>query len=212
MNIIKKLFAKKENASQEQNKKLLPVEYQLKMELGEFSKGQLIEIQKDYILQAEHFNSIGTAFRRLEEYDLAEENYLHAIELSPEYEDPYANLLSLYILLEKYDQYEMIYHKGMANSSGSKSSIVYQDGRLHFIKGNYHKALMAARSCLTVEQFQDELSFVLAIKSLLALVKQGEEVEENNKEAKSLFEFGMKIFPDSALLKELSNRFTWTNK
>ncbi|MDR1198092.1 MAG: hypothetical protein LBK94_03640 [Prevotellaceae bacterium] len=206
MNFLKKLFGKSA-ATREQKKKVLPVEYQIKMEMGEFSKSQLIKIQSDFILQAGHFNSIGTAFRRTEEYDLAEKAYLQAIELSPEYEDPYANLLSLYILLKKYEQCELIYRRGMNHSAGSKSSIVYQDGRLHYIKGNYKMAFSAAQSCLTVEKFQDEFSFELAIKSLLSLVKQEEEEEKNFEEAMKLWKFGMKIFPNSEQLKELSKYF-----
>jgi hypothetical protein len=95
----------------------------------------------------------------------------------------------------------------MNNSSGSKSSIVYQDGRLHFIKGDYEMALSAARSCLTVEKFQDLGAFILALHALLSLIKQGKNVDDNIKEAVKLWQFGMKNFPDSEQLKELSKYF-----
>ena len=183
-------------------KQPLPQEYQLEILLGKFNKKQLQKLQDNYTLQANHYDLIGTAFRNMEEYELSEKAYMQAIELSPGFEDPYANLLSLYIRQGKYEQCEAIYRKGMDNSSGSKSSIVFQDGRLHFIKGNYELALHAARSILNVERFQDEYAFVLAVKSMIALAKQGVDREENYTEAKKLCQFGLSIF-NSEQLREL---------
>ncbi|MDR2970781.1 MAG: hypothetical protein LBU83_02455 [Bacteroidales bacterium] len=204
MNFFKRLFA--EN-NEKQEKQPMPPEYQIKIVVGQFNKKQLLDIQDNYILQANHFDLIGTAFRNLEEYELAEKAYFKAIELKADYEDPYSNLMSLYILQKKYDHCEAIYRKGMDNSSDSKSSIVYQDGRLMFVKGNYEMAFRAAQSVLNVEQLEHEGAFVLAIHALLSLIGEGKETESTISQAVQLWKVGVSKFPKSQPLKELAHFF-----
>jgi tetratricopeptide (TPR) repeat protein len=205
---IKTLIEKFRTLTVNEDKTPLPVEMQIKIRTGRLSKYELINIRENFQLDAEQLNLLGNAFRQIVEYGLAEKAYLTALELSPEYENPYANLLSLYILQEKYGLCEEIYLKGMRLSSGRQSVIVYQDGRLHYIKGDYNMAFKAAQSCLTVEKFQDEPSFELAVKALLALVKQGKDTEKNHERARELWKMGINIFPDSERMKELSKYFT----
>jgi tetratricopeptide (TPR) repeat protein len=201
-----KRFLKKVFGSHEVQKNPLPEEYQVRIALNEFRKEQLIDIINKYILKSHHVNLIGLAFRNLKEFNLAEKNYLEAIELSPEYDEPYGNLLSLYITQKKYELCENIYRKGM-NNANKKSSIMYQDGRLAFIKGNFEQSLLAARSILIDENMNDEAAFVLAVHSLLSLIKQQKDTEKNFNEAVKMWEMGISIFSESQSLKELSKHF-----
>lgn len=206
-----KRFLEKVFGSHEVQKNPLPEEYQVRIALNEFRKEQLIDIINKYILKSHHLNLIGLAFRNLKEFDLAEKNYLEAIELSPEYDEPYGNLLSLYITQKKYELCENIYRKGM-NNANKKSSIMYQDGRLAFVKGNFEQSLLAARSILIDENMNDEAAFVLAIHSLLSLIKQQKDTEKNFNEAVKMWEMGISIFSESQSLKELSKHFKDMNK
>jgi tetratricopeptide (TPR) repeat protein len=191
-------------------KRSIPDELQIDIVLGKLDKAKLLNIQDRYILQGNHYDLVGTAFRNMGEYGLSEKAYLKAVELSPELENPYANLLSLYILQKKYDLCESIYNKGMHNITDphKQSAIVYQDGRLQFAKGDYSTSLSAAHSVLNVEKFQHEGAFVLAIHSLLSMIKQGIDRDENCEQAFELWKFGLSVFPDSEALNELSHFFT----
>jgi tetratricopeptide (TPR) repeat protein len=204
------LASAKSSSNKSKEKQPFPPEYQMKIFMNQFNREQLLDILNDYILQGNHYDLIGTSFRNLGEYDLSEKAYLRAIELSPELENPYANLLSLYILQDKYWLCDEIYHKGMRNvtNANAQSAIVFQDGRLQFAKGNYQLALSAARSVLNVEKFQHEGAFVLALHSLLSLIKQEEDVSDNCDEAIKLWTIGISIFSESEELKELSKYFT----
>ena len=159
-----------------------------------------------YNFLPEQYNRLAAALCEMKKYEWARIIYDEAIVWYPSFEDSYANYMAFSILLEQYDRCEHIYQQGMRDSSGRKSSIVYQDGRLHFIKGNYSMALSAARSVLNVEKFQHEGAFVLAINSMLALAEQGEDVEKNDQEAKKLLRFGLSVFNDSEQLIELSKK------
>ena len=183
-----------------------PEEYQMRIVLYEFNKQQLLEIINKYILKSYHLNLIGNAFRNLNEYSLAENAYKDAIKLTPEFDEPYGNLLSLYISQQKNELFEEVYRQGM-HSATKKSFIIYQDGRLSFIRGNFKQSLMAAKCVLTDDFFQDEAAFILGLHSLLSLVKQGEDVENNFNEAIKMWEMGISIFPESQSLKELSEYF-----
>lgn len=103
------MFFNKLFGSQEVQKIPLPDEYQVRITANEFKKEQLIDIINKYIFRSHHLNLIGTAFRNLKEFNLAEKTYLDAIELSTKYDEPYGNLLSLYIAQEKYELCEDIY-------------------------------------------------------------------------------------------------------
>ncbi len=186
----------------------LPDEYQVKIALNEFSRKQLIAISTKFILEAQHLDSIGNAFKNLNEYRLAEKAYIDAIELLPEFDKPYGNLLSLYIDQGKYELCEDIYHKGMTEAD-KKPYIIYQDGRLSFIQGNFRKSLMVARYILMDEGIEDEPAFVLAIHSLLSLIKQQKDVEKNYYEASKMWKAGISIFPDSPALIELTKHFEY---
>lgn len=200
-NILKKLFG-----SQDHQKFPMPEEYQVRITLNEFNKEQLLEIINKYILKSHHLNLIGIAFRNLNEFSLAEKAYKDAIELFPEYDEPYGNLLSLYIAQKKYDLCEDVYREGMNNAS-KKSFIIYQDGRLAFIKGNFEQSLMAARSILIDEKMNDEAAFVLGIHSLLSLINQHKDTEKNFNEAIKMWKMGLSVFPDSESLRQLSKYF-----
>lgn len=150
-----------------------PQENQVKIVLNEYNKDELLEILEKYILKANHLNLIGIAFRALKEYDLAEKVFLESIELLPEYDEPYGNLISIYIIQEKYELCESIYRKGM-NNANKKSFIIYQDGRLAFIKGNFEQSLMAARSILIDEEMNDEAAFVLRYSFIVIYNKTAE--------------------------------------
>jgi len=200
-NIFKKLFS-----SKEYQKIPMPEEYQVRIILNEFKKEQLLEILNKYIFKSQHLNLIGTAFRNLNEFDLAEKSYKDAIELLPEYDEPYSNLLSLYIAHEKYDLCEDVYRQGM-NNAIKKSFIVYQDGRLAFIKGKFEQSLSAARSILSAEVMNYEPAFILGIHSLLSLIKKQKDIEQNANEAFEMWKMGMIVFPESQSLIELSKYF-----
>lgn len=202
---MKKMFAKLfGNVNSE--KLPLPEEYQVRIVLNDFNKQQLLEIINKYILKSHHLNLIGTAFRNLNEYSLAENAYKDAIKLSPEFDEPYGNLLSLYISQQNYESCEDVYRQGMNNAT-KKSFIIYQDGRLAFIKGNFEQSLSAARSILIDEQMNDEPAFILGIHSLLSMIKQQKNIEENFNEAVKMWEMGISIFPESQSLNELSKYF-----
>ncbi len=199
-NFLKSIFGQKTHP-----KVPFPAEYQVKICL-EYNKGELLELYEKYILKAHHLNLIGIAFKKLNEYDLAEKAYIDAIELQPEYDEPYGNLLSLYINQGKYELCEDIYRKGMSDAD-KKSFIIYQDGRLAFIKGNFQQSLMAARSILIDEEMKDEPAFVLGIHSYLSLIKQQKDVERNYYEASKMWKKGISVFPDSQALIDLSKHF-----
>lgn len=202
---MKKIFTKlfgKDNSE----KLPLPQEYQVRIVLNEFNKQQLLEIINKYVLKSNHLNLIGTAFRNLNEYSLAENAYKDAIKLLPEFDEPYGNLLLLYIYQQKYELCEDIYRQGMDNAT-KKSFIIYQDGRLAFIKGKFRQSLMAARSVLIDENMNNEPAIVMGIHSLLSLIKQQKNIEENFKEAVEMWKVGISIFPESQSLNELSKYF-----
>ena len=100
MNFIKKLFGIKKHT---RSKKTIPIELQTQLMLGtkKFSKFQLLSFQEEYELDTHTYNTLAMAFRHIEEYEIAEEMYLESIELCPTNENPYSNLLSLYILQKK---------------------------------------------------------------------------------------------------------------
>lgn len=184
-----------------------PPEDQVNFLSGKNNKEQLLEIMYKYMLEATHLNLIGNAFRALNEFDLAEHTFYKCIELSPEYDEPYGNLLSLYILQEKYELYEDVYTKGM-KSATKKAFIIFQDGRLAFIRGNFEQSLMAAREVLIEEDFNDEPAFILAIHSLLSLIKAGNgDILSYCKEASETWQTGIEKFPQSDDLKHLSKYF-----
>ena len=188
-------------------KSIFPPELQVNFLTGKYSKEQLLQIMDNYMLEATHLNLIGNAFRALYEFNLAEQAFNKSIELSPEYDEPYGNLLSLYILQKKYELFEDVYLKGM-ESAVKKSFIIFQDGRLAFIMGNFEQSLMAAREVMIEEDFNDEPAFILAIHSLLSLIKADKgDVAGYCKEAAETWQTGIKKFPQSDDLKHLSKYF-----
>lgn len=176
----------------------LPIDTQIKIALNTFTSEQLNEIKEKYILNEYHSNIIGLSYRKLGNYEMAEQLYLNAIKLKPDYEEPYGNLMSLYITLEKWDMYEDIYNKGIINAP-SNSFIIYQDGRYQFFIGNYEMAYKAALSVLNQENKQNESAFILGLKSLLKLSNTNN-IEDKGKylaEARLLLEKALTIFPKS---------------
>lgn len=185
-----------------------PPENQVNFLIGKYNKDELLEIIDKYSLESHHLNLIGNAFRAINEFDLAEHAFFKSIELMPEYDEPYGNLISLYIIQEKYDQCEDVYLKGM-KSATKKSFIIFQDGRLAFIKRNFDQSLMAARTVLMDENMDYEPAFILAIHSLLSLIKEGkgENIKNYCSEASETWQTGINKFPQSDDLKQLSKYF-----
>lgn len=201
---MKKWFAK--IFKKEDSKKIpLPEEYQIRI-LFEFNKKQLLNILEKYELKAHHLNLIGNAFKTQKEYKLAENAYKDAIKLAPEYDEPYGNLMALYITQKKYELCEDVYQKGMTNAT-KKTFIIYQDGRVAFDHGNYEQAFRAALCVLTDEGVENESALVLAILSSLSLVREEKDIEKNYREAFDWWKIGMSIFPDSEALNGLSKYF-----
>ncbi len=200
-NIFKRIFG-----SSGFEKQPLPQEYQLKIIFNQFSKEDLTNLPEKYILTSNHLNLIGSAFRNMNELGLAEKAYKDAIESAPENDEPYGNLMSLYILQGKYELCEDIYQQGMHNAT-KKSFIIFQDGRLAYIQDEFQHSLMAARCVLTDENFASEEAFILCIRSLLSLIKEEDNVEKNTIEAIEMWQLGISVFPESDELKKLGEYF-----
>ncbi len=167
---------------------------------------QLHDIMDRYELTALNYNSIGNAFRELGAYEKAEKAYLRSIEMAPSYDESYGNLLSLYIKTQNFDNYEDIYKKGMENAD-KKSFIIYQDGRHHFLQGNYEMALTAARANFMDEGFEDELIFDLGLRALIQLIRKGDNREAYIEEAFKLWEIARTTIPDSDTVREFTHFF-----
>jgi tetratricopeptide (TPR) repeat protein len=200
-------MTKTNNMKDYHEKPPMPESYQAGLILNEYDKDQLLEIINKYHLNSHHWNLLGTAFRNLKEDSLSAENaYKEAIEKHPEYDEPYGNLLSLYIAQEKFDLFEHVFRQGMKNAS-KKSFIIYQDGRLAFMKGNFNQSLMAAMSILIDEEMKNEGAYVLGIHSLLSMLDIEKSAEKNFNEALKMWKMDISVFPDSESLIQLSIHF-----
>jgi Flp pilus assembly protein TadD len=93
-------------------KEPFPEEYQMQLVMNQYQPKELEEMQEKYILKANHWNLFGNSFRYYEKYEEAENAYLQSVELDPNNEEPYGNLLSLYIQTDNYENYENVYQKG----------------------------------------------------------------------------------------------------
>lgn len=176
----------------------LPIDTQIKIALNAFSSEQLNDIKDRYKLNEYHWNIIGLSYRKIGNYEMAEQSYLNAIELKPAYEEPYGNLMSLYIQLENWESYKEIYKKGIQNAS-SNSFLIYQDGRYQYYIGNFEMSYNAALSVLEQEKKPNESAFVLGIKSLLQLA-QTRKIEDKGKyfaEASLLLDRAIYLIPNS---------------
>lgn len=189
--------------------KPLPIEIEIKILMNAFDKSELLKITDEFALTSFQFNSVGTAFRQLGELTLAEKYFLMSIEINPKYDEPYAHLISLYAEQNKFDLCETIYQQGSKNAT-KKTYIMYHDGRVSFLKGNYQGSLMAGRCILIDEEWRDEKAIVLVIKSLLMLIKnnQSKDIESDFQEARLAWKKGLTIFPDSDELLQLSRIFS----
>lgn len=186
-------------------KKKIPSDFEKKITAFEYTKEELKKFFLYYKINGHIATLIGNSFLYIEEYKLSERAYLRAIDLMPEYHEPYSSLLSLYILLERYDECEKIYLAGMKNAD-KKSSIMYQDGRLAFIKGNYEQSLLAARAIMIDEEMKHEKSLILALESLAELIKNGKK-EEHEEEINRMIEIGTINFPFSIEVWQVMDTF-----
>lgn len=123
---------------------------------------------------------------------MAEKSYLNAIEIKPDYEEPYGNLMSLYIFLKRWDSLESIYQSGISNAS-SHSFIIFQAGRYQFYLGNYELSYNAALKVIQEDKLDNEQAFILGIKSLIKLT------ESTNKQDKKTLFVETSILLDKAL-------------
>ena len=171
-------------------------------------KDQLLNMLDDHTLSAMELNSVGNAFRNLDEYELAEKAFLKSIELNPSYDAPYAHLISLYAKLNKFDLCEEIYQKGSKNAT-KKTYIMYHDGRLRFLQEDYKGSLMAGRCILIDDQWQNEEAIGMVIESLLMLIKnkQSENPAIDLQEAYEAWKRGLILFPNSQELLRYSKMF-----
>ena len=171
-------------------------------------KKQLLNILNDHTLSAIELNTVGNAFRGLDEYELAEKSFLKSIELDPTYDAPYAHLISLYAQLNKFDLCEEIYQKGSKNAI-EKTYIMYHDGRSRFLRGDYSGSLMAGRCILIDDQWQNEEAIVMVIESLVMLIKKKQSIDPDIdlQEASVAWKRGLSLFPDSEELLRYSNMF-----
>lgn len=188
----------------------LPIDTQIKIVLNAFSLEEMNEIEGKYYLNEYHWNILGLSYRKINNYEMAEKSYLNAIELKPDYEEPYGNLMSLYILLERWNSYEDIYAKGISKAS-TTSFIIYQDGRFQFQIGNYDVAYNAALTILQQEKMHSEPAYVLGIKSLIKL-SESASIEVRGKffaESALLLDRALNMFPNSVDLIKIkeANQF-----
>lgn len=186
-----------------------PQELQIQIALNLLDKNALMELLEKYRLEAIHWNLIAICFRNFQEYDLAEQSYLNAIDIDPTNAEPYSNLMSLYIHTKSFHNYENIYQAGMANSH-PKYYIVFQDGRYQFNKGRYEMAYSAALEVLTASKMQDEYSWILGVSALLKMAEEETDEEKAEKiieEAKIMLERGLYVFPNSNELNKMKQVF-----
>lgn len=184
-------------------------ETETKLALNLLSFKELNDLIANEILNANQWNLIANSYRYQEKYDLAEAAYLKAIELDPKNEEPYGNLLSLYILTENFANYEDIYSDGMRNAS-PKNFIVYQDGRYQYQTGDYDMAYSAALSVLTAKQMQDEGAWILGVLSSFNMAREAENDEkklEFYNQANDMLEKGLIVYPESAELIRLKSKY-----
>ena len=171
-------------------------------------KSQLLNMLNDHSLSAIELNSVGNAFRDLDEYELSEKAFLKSIELNPSYDAPYAHLISLYAKQNKFDLCEEIYQKGSKNAI-EKTYIMYHDGRSRFLKGDYNGSLMAGRCILIDDKWQNEEAIIMVIKSIVMLIKneQSKDPDIDLQEAYLAWKRGLILFPDSQELLQYSKMF-----
>lgn len=184
----------------------LTVEEQLGIINNQYSLSELVDFLKKKSLSAENIVLIANSFRYLEEYELSEKTYRLAIQDKPDYEDAYFNLMSLYILQRNFEGCEEMYQKGRANCESS-DYIVFQDGRMQYMKGNYDLALSAMYSVLSALKLSYLPAIVLALHCHLQLIKAKENRDENYERAFKLYHIGKEQYPDSEELKEISQFF-----
>lgn len=198
------LFAKLFNPSPKNEK--LSAEEQMGIVNNEYSVKELCAFIPREAISAENLVLIANSLRYHQKFDAAEMTYKFAIQKKSNYEDGYFNLMSLYLLQRNFEGCEEMYHKGRANCESS-DYIVFQDGRMQFMKGNYDLALSAMYSVLSALEFQYLPAIALAIHCHLWLVKAKENREENYEKAAQLYQIGKEQYPDSEELKELSKFF-----
>lgn len=187
-------------------KSKIPHEYQVLIAIGHFSVVELQELSEIYDLDAENWNLVGLSYRNYEEYELAEDAHLKAIEIDSSNEEAYSNLQSLYLLQNKWQDYENIYNLGMKNCN-TQSFIIYQDGRYHYQLGNYETAYITALSVLASDNLHNEDAFVLGIKAKLAQYYVIESDNISNECLETAFEMlkkGLFMFPNSVELHKIN--------
>lgn len=208
--ITMSIFGIKFGKSKSQEKVPFPESEQMPVLMNQYKPEEMENMLDKYILKAHHWNLFGNSFRNYEKYEQAENAYLKAIELDPKNEEPYGNLLSLYILTESYDNYESVYQKGMQNAN-PQDFIVLQDGRYQYKKGNYDMAYSAALSVLTSKNMQDEAAWVLGVNALSSMAAN--ETNDDNKtdeyynQAKEMHSRALFVFPNSESIKNLLKMF-----
>jgi tetratricopeptide (TPR) repeat protein len=186
----------------------LPSTLEVKLAMAQCNRDELLTIANQYDLSQYQSNSLGNAFRSINELDLAERYFLKSIALDPSYDEPYGNLISLYAQQGKFDACNEIYKLGSRNAA-KKTFIMYQDGRVHFLQGDYQTSLFAGRCILIDDKWQNEDAIAMVIKSILMLIRAGqsENIDADFEEAETACKRGLLLFPDSEQLKQLSGYF-----
>lgn len=188
-----------------QAKEPLPVDFQMDIVLGRLSEAELLNLDARFKLNSNEYNLVGVALKNLDSYKHAESMLKKAIELEPSNEEPYGNLLSLYLETENLQDFESIYHIGMQNAV-NKNIIMFQDGRRALMSGNYELALRAAKSMIINEPVEE--AFDLGVRALLSQVKESDDKERTVMEAHRFYQKGIEIFPDSDRLQQLAYYFS----
>jgi tetratricopeptide (TPR) repeat protein len=198
-------FESKTGKSVNVEKEPFPEEYQMQLVMNQYQPKELEEMQEKFILKANHWNLFGNSFRYYEKYEEAENAYLQSVELDPNNEEPYGNLLSLYIQTDNYENYENVYQKGTKNAN-PQDFIIYQDGRYQYHQGDYDMAFSAALSVLTSKQMQDEGAWILGVRALMGMGDNERDKEkslEHYSQAIDMLKKGLFVFPESKGLKQL---------
>lgn len=180
-----------------------------KLALNMLTLNELNDLVLNNKLDSHQMNLVANSYRHYEDYDFAEKAFLSAIELDPSNDQPYGNLMSLYILQSKFEQCNEIYQIGMKYAD-NKSFIIFQDGRYHYTRGSYGMAYSAALQVLTMERMQNEVAFILGVQAQLNLAEESKDDVTTNKynnSAKEMLSQGLYIFPKSEGLLMLKEKF-----
>lgn len=106
-----------------------------------------VEQEPDYTIAQ---NSLGVAYLKAGDLETAEKHFLKAIELSPYFGDPYANLATIYFRRNKYEKALKLIRRGAGYESLYETGdfqLVW--GIAHYELGNYEKAIYRFNQSLT---------------------------------------------------------------